>query len=499
MFIETWRAHWGLRHDPFASEDADKDVVLGLTEVRAVHSAFDRLFGDPASPAPGIVFGEKGSGKSCLRLHVRRRLDAYNRAHAGARVLCTDYAEFDGFLERFKNTIGGRHDSVAGCVLEHWVTADHLDSMLSIGVTRLVEELFDKDAAIDKKSLTRKQKIDLLLLATLTLGSRRETTMASLGRLGSALSLRRPRGVLVLGLRILLVLLSVLLALVPLLGPRLGFDVQGPAWTWYGAGAVLLGIVGLHAAWSSVYLSALARRATRSVRVVHHDPAPLTRLLASLSANERKEMPIPRSHDEATRYELLARFQVILAASGYRAWYVLLDRVDEPSSLNADPKAARRFVETLLDHKLLQVPGMALKLFLPIEFDELQRSATPEKLKMMRLDKSNLVPTLEWTGQELVEIARARVRASGETGSTCDLHDFFASDVDPEYLRDTLQTLGTPRYAFGFLSSAITEHARNLPDDLPQDAESWRIARAQLDIVRAAWLERASLLRRSLN
>ena len=295
MFIETWRAHWGLRHDPFASEDADKDVVLGLTEVRAVHSAFDRLFGDPASPAPGIVFGEKGSGKSCLRLHVRRRLDAYNKAHAGERILCTDYAEFDGFLERFKNTIGGRHDSVASCVLEHWLTADHLDSMLSLGVTRLVEELFDKDAAIDKKSLTRKQKIDLLLLATLYLESRRETTMSSLGRLGSALSLRRPRGALVLGLRILLVLVSVLLALAPFLGPRLGVEVPAPDWAWYGGGAVLLALVGLHAAWSAAYLTTLARRAVRSVRVVHNDHAPLARLLASLSRNERKEMPIPRS------------------------------------------------------------------------------------------------------------------------------------------------------------------------------------------------------------
>ena len=499
MFIETWRSHWGLRHDPFASEDADKDVVLGLTEVRAVHSAFDRLFGDPQSPAPGIVFGEKGSGKSCLRLHVRRRLESYNQEHAGARVMCTDYAEFDGFLERFKNAVAGRQDSVASAVIEHWTTADHLDCMLSLGVTRLVEELFEKDAAIDKKSLTRKQKIDLLLLASLYLGSRRETTMGSLGRLGSALSLRRPRGILVLGLRILLVAVAVLVAVMPLVGPRIGFEVQGPAWPWWGAGAVLLGAVALHATVSAALLSSLARRAARSVRVVHRDPAPLARLLTSLSGSVRKEMPIPRSNDEATRYELLARFQVILSASGYAAWYVLLDRVDEPSSLNTDPKAARRFVETLLDHKLLQVPGMALKLFLPIEFDELQRSATPEKLKMMRLDKSNLVPTLEWTGQELVEIARARVRASSESGSTTDLNDFFAGDVDPEYLRDTLQSLGTPRYAFGFLSSAITEHARNLPDDLPEDAEAWRIPRSELDIVRAAWLERANLLRRNLN
>ena len=64
MFIETWRKHWGLSQDPFACEDADKDLILTRMDSSAVHSGFDRLFGDPESPAPGIIFGEKGSGKS---------------------------------------------------------------------------------------------------------------------------------------------------------------------------------------------------------------------------------------------------------------------------------------------------------------------------------------------------------------------------------------------------------------------------------------------------
>ena len=74
MFPHTWRHHWALDEDPFVQEDADKDTVLARLPIEAVHSSFDRLYGTPDSPAPGIVFGEKGSGKSSLRLAMKRRL-----------------------------------------------------------------------------------------------------------------------------------------------------------------------------------------------------------------------------------------------------------------------------------------------------------------------------------------------------------------------------------------------------------------------------------------
>ena len=58
MFAQTWRAHWGLTQDPFDCEDADKDLILARLDTGAVHAGFDRLFGNPAAPAPGVVFGE---------------------------------------------------------------------------------------------------------------------------------------------------------------------------------------------------------------------------------------------------------------------------------------------------------------------------------------------------------------------------------------------------------------------------------------------------------
>ena len=83
MFAHTWRRHWGLDEDPFVQEDADKDPVLARVPLEAVHSSFDRLYGSPDTPGPGIVFGEKGSGKSGLRLAMRRRLEAEAAQTAG--------------------------------------------------------------------------------------------------------------------------------------------------------------------------------------------------------------------------------------------------------------------------------------------------------------------------------------------------------------------------------------------------------------------------------
>ena len=62
-----------------------------------------------------------------------------------------------------------------------------------------------------------------------------------------------------------------------------------------------------------------------------------------------------------------------------------------------------------------------------------------------------------------------------------------------------LESLATPRYALGFLAAVMREYARNLPSDLADDSDTWRVPKAHFDLVRASWLDRATLLRRKLN
>ena len=177
-----------------------------------------------------------------------------------------------------------------------------------------------------------------------------------------------------------------------------------------------------------------------------------------------------------------------------------MDRVDEPTLLADDGRRMQDFVARILDIKLLQHPRLELKLFLPIEMESIWSNASGEQLKRMRLDKSNLLPELKWTGRELYEIANRRLAAccDGADGPP-QLADLFAPDLPLDHVLETLSTLGTPRYAFGFLSEAFLQYVKDLPDDLADDDPRWAMPRAAFDVVRAAWIDRAGLLRRTLN
>ena len=161
-------------------------------------------------------------------------------------------------------------------------------------------------------------------------------------------------------------------------------------------------------------------------------------------------------------------------------------------------EAMRAFVAKMLDIKLLQHPRLALKMFLPIELEGLWHGASSDELRRMRLDKSNLIAELKWTGRELYDVANQRLRAVSQ-GEGQSLIDLCGDDVTLEHLLDTLAALGTPRYAFGFLADVFTQHVTDLPDGLAQDDARWRVDRPHFDVVRASWLDRAGFLRRTLN
>lgn len=495
MFAKTWREHWGLQQDPFDCEDADKDLVLARIDTGTVPTGFDRLFGSPLSPAPGVIFGEKGSGKSGLRRMMRRRLEEHNRAQPEHRVFAIEYTDFDTFFEHFRRAAAESDDEPVAATLERWRLADHLDAILSVGVTELAHECLARSEV--PAGLTEKQRVDFLVLVALYHHSARQTASDALRRLRGKLGARSARRGLLGFARVVGTLAGVGLLVAPLVLQR---DDLGPRWAWWSAGLALLAATWLWTLVSGVALRLKVARAERAVRVLAHDPRPLIETLGGLPPGMRAEFALPHDGDEGIRYDLLHRFLELLEAFGYESCYVLMDRVDEPSFLGADPRSMRAFVEHILDHKLLQYPRLALKLFLPIELDEIHRNASPEELKRMRLDKSNLVAQLKWSGTELYEIANRRLRVCLEGDARAkDLASFFQPDLAPDHVRDTLQRMGTPRYTFSFLSSLFTEYMRELPDALEPGSPLWRIPRAHFDLVRAGWLDRSELLRRTLN
>ena len=562
MFAQKWRERWGLATDPFACEDADKDLILSQIDLAAVHSGFDRVFGDPRSPSPGIVFGEKGSGKSGLRLMMRRRLEEHVEKHPEARVFWAEYIDFNGAIEELSRRLDRDGGPTAAGVIGSWEIADHLDAILSLGITKLVDaitagETFGPGHRTRPK-LGRKQRLDLQILTTLYYRSKTRTVSDALGSVRFAAKLGRPGGS---AGRWLMTLLGLAIAAAPHLVVRseelssLHFLGDHPL-PLYGLGLVVALFPWLrHGVLGRLALRD-ARNAGRGIRVLAEEPGPLADILHGLSSGERAEFALPDGTSEAVRYDLLQRFLGLLEQYGYKGFYVLMDRVDEPTLLSDNAEWMREFVARILDIKLLQHPALALKLFLPIEMEALWRHATPDQLKRMRLDKSNLIPELKWTGRELYEIADQRLKAcatgsgsgsgvssgsgsadagprrtsvasatstpstfpssdtdggdataapaSPSTGPTPrgparQLSDLFAPDLALDHVLETLTALGTPRYAFGFLSEAVGSYVRDLPNDLSDDDDRWRLPRAHFDVTRAGWLDRAGLLRRTLN
>lgn len=501
MFPHTWRQHWSLEEDPFVQEDADRDPILARVPRTAVHSSFDRLFGSPGTPSPGVVFGEKGSGKSSLRIAMGRRL-------AGGTAFAVEYVDFDGFLTEARKADRLPPDGArtARRVVERFGAADHVDAILSLAVTRLAGGILAGEYGADLRPLSSKSRVTLMALAALYHRSDERGRDEVERGLAKRLGLRSARPALRSAGRVAFTLAAVAVAAVPeagVVGVELPFDPGAAApWRWAGA-AILAATWAFHlaVAWLE---QRTARRATRAVRVVPRDPDPLAQLLGRVGASTRRDLALPDGASLGSRLLLLKRFIRILADLGHDSLHVLMDRIDEASMLQGRPELMQPFVASLLEHRLLQFEGLALKLFLPIELARLYLGASPEELKSMRLDKANSIPELRWGGQELAEIAAERLRAVRAPDAPPDapggrLQDFLDPAIDEGQLREALGALGTPRLAIGFLGSLLSEHARELEDDLPEGDPGWRVPRRRFDVVHAAWVDRARGLRRALN
>ena len=153
MKVHEFLEHHGIAGNPFAEEDAQTDSVFKRDCLETTfHPAWDKILGSPAEPSTSIVFGEKGSGKTALKLQMVRQFERHNAAHPEARTFVVLYDDFNPFLDRFVGRVA--HGRSVEKTLAQWKLWDHMDAILSLAVTQLVTEL-----VADKRSprLTRPQ------------------------------------------------------------------------------------------------------------------------------------------------------------------------------------------------------------------------------------------------------------------------------------------------------------------------------------------------------
>jgi hypothetical protein len=160
MNLAQFLEHWAIIENPFRGEEARTDAIFarmgiagrstpdegGPGRVRlvrpstpSIHSEFDKILGELDRPSTSIVFGEKGSGKTAIRLQIADRIARHNEEFPDRRVLLIPYDDLNTHLDHYARVTGGdkkKDDPFAGVRL-----VDHLDAIVSIGTGRIVNAL----------------------------------------------------------------------------------------------------------------------------------------------------------------------------------------------------------------------------------------------------------------------------------------------------------------------------------------------------------------------
>ncbi len=483
MRIQQFLDHYGIASNPFADEDAQTDLVFkGVCIRNTFHPAWDKIYGDPSEPSTAVVFGEKGSGKTAIRLQLARHLTDFNAEHPEHQAFVVQYDDFNAFLDRFRDRFSGRRRRPERA-LEQWRLWDHMDGILSLAVTQLVDRILEvkqarhpaaRDESLPLDQLDAAQIRDVMLLAASYDQSTAENTFQRWRRLRKKLRFPTWQSKWDLALGGFLTVAAVTVAF------RLGEWSRFIDWLPYLLAVIVAGwaprgwrlLTSLYKAW----------KIARNTRVLNRPIKLLTRILLNFPGNRIVGQPLPAWQRTDDRYELLSKLQGVLRSLHFEGILVLVDRVDEPYLINGSTDLMRAMVWPMLDNKLLKHPGLGIKLLLPIELERLVDREDRDFHQRARLDKQNLIRSLSWTGQSLKDMANARIAACSAESSSTKIADLF-DDIDERRLIDAFATLRVPRHLFKFMYRLFTVHCNAHAEDQPV----WKISAATFESVLALY------------
>lgn len=523
MTLDEFLQHWSIVENPFRAEEARRDGVLqrmsgipgddgtpraepGL-HPEAFHSDFEKVLGDLSSPSSSIVFGEKGSGKTAMRLQIAERIRRHNAAHPDARVLLVAYDDLNAMLDRLHQRLAGRTPAES---LAQMRTVDHIDGILHGVVPGLVDAVLERpsETPLDlggsgrgdtarrrARRMARSLRDDLLLLQSIydrpDRASLRTGTLRR--RLGVSLPWRIGAG------RVLSWLYPVLLAAFVVWGRFFGpEDLRGAQWmNW-----LVLGLCGLYVlfvlrfiAIDWAYLFQVGRRVRKQVRVIPRSHRSYAFSLRQLRSALRDPSALPLTDSDEQRYAALQRLRRVLGGFGYAGVVVVIDRVDEPTLIGGDPDRMRSVIWPLLSNKFLQQDGLGVKMLLPTELRHAILKESSAFFQSARLDKQCLIERLAWSGPTLYDLCNARLEACRAPGvQPITVLDLFGEEVTRRELLDALEQLHQPRDAFKFLYRCMSEHCAAVTRDNPD----FRIPRAVFDLVRKQEIERVQQFYRGI-
>ncbi len=511
MTLTELLAHWSITENPFRGEEARDDSVFARMSVPghgpgldaahgSFHSDFEKIMGDLARPATAIVFGEKGSGKTAIRLQMAARVGEYNAANPTAKVLLVAHDDLNGHLGRFHERAGAKTPLES---FQSMRLVDHMDALLLTIVPHMVDAVLDAPGGTSMIELSDEPKRAVRRLDPTARRSFRllqavydRPELAE--KRGPALA--RRLGVWPSPVR-LLQTAALWLGPVALLAAAAWWqfyldEAQRATWmtgALLGLSALYLALLIKRVGWDRFTGMKLARRVRRQVRVSTRTAASYHRSLCRLDLSGSLDLPITDS-DEA-RYRLFGELRRILASFGYAGLVIVVDRVDEPTLVSGDPDRMRALVWPLLNNKFLQQPGVGVKLLLPMELRHLLFKESSAFFQDARLDKQNFIERLSWTGAMLYDMCDARLRACRPaTAAPMSMLDLFAPDVTRQDVVDALDQMHQPRDAFKFLYRCLSEHASGVT----RDENAWKVPKLVLDHARKQEVDRVMQLQRGI-
>jgi hypothetical protein len=541
MNVSTFFEHWGIAENPFRAEEARHDAVFArLEEGPAAHPDFEKIRGEFEQPATSIVFGEKGSGKTAIRLQIENDLEHFNDGKQNGRCFFIGYDDLNPILDRFHRHIRGGDPTQS---LSRFRLVDHMDAVLHLGVSKLVDGLLgdDPEESLDlgpnPERTVRKGppefRRDLLLLQACY--DKVETAHEWTGRLASLARRKRvfgPRFYQFTGIALVIIAAGLAIYWSMLsqgtetaAGPQ---DPAGPVWPWI-VGAVVAALLGLGSIvkWlrSWWHVRSLSHDLSSQIRVIDRPADSFYRSLVTLKTTDLMGVTLPTDDSDDVRYEMIGRLMRVLRTFGYSNVLIIIDRVDEPTLVNGDVRRMKAIVWPLFNSKFLQQERIGMKLLLPLELrHELYRERN-DFFQVARLDKQNLVERLTWSGATLYDLCNARLRACLKPGAAppspssqasdgdaeaaattptaggpspgadrLSLSTLFAEEVSRQDIVDALDQMHQPRDAFKLIYQCIQEHCSNVTEE----EAAWQIPRLILDGVRKQQSGRVQELQQGL-
>ena len=471
MKVDSFLTHYGLTENPFEAEEARHDPIFNrLIESNTTHPDFPKILGQVDRPSTAVVFGEKGAGKTAIRLLIGQKISEHNADHPDNRTLLVAYDDLNPVLDqvnqRHRQRMGGYKAARISIekLLDKIRLEDHQDAILSLAVTKLVDGLLGVTIGADEplplppkavkviKKMPRQQRVDLAILAALYDQPRSGSVVDRWRSLRSKLKLG---WVFPVSAARLLGTAAAVGAAVLAAG-HYTFFADNP-WLLPGAGVAAALAVLLFGSWALKHLRvwSLCRRVCKELLAVPRLQNDLRRMLLEMRKADLVNHPWPTSGsasldgagnedrltgNQDSRYQLTRRLMGVLEALGYKGMIVLLDRVDEPAVVSGHPDRMRSVVWPMLENKFLQQEHVGLKMLLPIELRHLLHRESASFFQEARMDKQNMIDRLSWSGATLFDLCTSRLRACMDVTppvieSTPDPHEKHAptakSDAEP--------------------------------------------------------------------